>query len=153
MTDEELKALITSNTAELKGMILALDKKIDVGFEAVKGELKRIDGEFKRIDGEFKRIDGEFKRMDEKIENQSARFEEKLESLEKRFEEKFDALDRRIEDQTAKLEEKIGGVETEISALDKRLGFSEFINRSTYIAVVGGLIVGFVKLIFFNNNP
>ncbi len=73
-----------------------LDKKIEVGFAEVKGEIKR--------------------------------------------------LDEKIEGQVARLEEKING-------LDKRLSNEEVVSRTAFIAVVGGVAAGLVKLFFFPGNP
>lgn len=63
------------SSQEIKELILALDKKIDVGFAALSGEIKRVEeklgGEIKRVEeklgGEIKRLEGELNRIEEKI--------------------------------------------------------------------------------------
>ncbi|MGK7877714.1 MAG: Bdr protein [Xenococcaceae cyanobacterium] len=95
-TNQELKELILLSVSEL-------EKKMDVGFESVRGEIKEVSGEIKR-------------------------------------------LDEKIEGQVARLEEKING-------LDKGLSNSEVVSRTAFIAVVGGMAAGLIKLFFFPGNP
>ena len=86
MSSEESKVNqeeILKELKEMKTLIFALDKKVDVGFAEVKGE-------FKRIDGEFKCLNGEVKRLEEKLDT-------KFEALEKKVDDKFDGWEKRLE--------------------------------------------------------
>jgi hypothetical protein len=49
---------------ELKELILSLDKKMEVGFTELKGEIKRVETELK---GEIKRIDQKFDGVDKRL--------------------------------------------------------------------------------------
>ncbi len=58
---------------ELKTLIFALDKKVDVNFVELKGELKqinvRMDGEFKCLNGEVKRLEDKFDSWEKRLQN------------------------------------------------------------------------------------
>ncbi len=88
-TNQELKELILSLDKKIDLKTSELEKKMEVGFESVRGEIKRV--------------------------------EEKLEA--------------------------------KIDGLDKRLSNEEVISRTAFIAVVGGVAAGLVKLFFFPGNP
>ena len=88
-TNQELKELILSLDKKIDLKTSELEKKMEVGFESVRGEIKRV-------------------------------------------EEKLDA---------------------KIDGLDKRLSNEEVISRTAFIAVVGGVAAGLVKLFFFPGNP
>ena len=92
---------------ELKELILNLDKDMRVGFESVRGEIKRVE---EKLEGGIKEVKGEIKRVEEKLE-------------------------------------------AKIDGLDKRVSNEEVISRTAFIAVVGGVAAGLVKLFFFPGNP
>ena len=96
----ELKELISHRFEQL-------DKKIEVGFAEVKGEIKRVE---EKLEGGIKEVKGEIKRVEEKLE-------------------------------------------AKIDGLDKRLSNEEVVSRTAFIAVVGGVAAGLVKLFFFPGNP
>ncbi|MBF2097851.1 MAG: Bdr protein [Gloeomargaritaceae cyanobacterium C42_A2020_066] len=105
------------SSQEIKELILALDKKIDVGFAAISGEINRVE---EKLGGEIKRV------------------EEKLGGKIKRVEEKLGGEIKRLEGELNRIEEKINGI-------DKRLANEEFISRSAFTAVVVSVMAGLVK--------
>ena len=98
-TNQDLKEMILS----LERVILNLDKKMEVGFAEVRGEIKRVE---EKLTGEIKRLDTEIKSVDANLST------------------KLDGLGKRVENQ-------------------------EFVSRGATVALVGGLVTGMVKLLFF----
>jgi len=77
------------NSAELRDLILgldrkmdALDKKMDVRFAEQAGEIKRVEVEVKRVE---EKLTGEIKRVEEKLTGEIKRVEEKVNSIDKRL--------------------------------------------------------------------
>ncbi len=75
--------------------------------------------------------------------------ETKLQGELKRLEERIDGVE-------AKLTERINGVETKLTekmdGIGKRLDNQEFISRGAIITLVGGVLTGLVKYLFFSNS-
>ena len=106
-TNQELKELILSLDKKIDLKTSELEKKMEVGFESVRGEIKRVE---EKLEGGIKEVKGEIKRVEEKLE-------------------------------------------AKIDGLDKRLSNEEVVSRTAFIAVVGGVAAGLVKLFFFPGNP
>ena len=70
---------------------------------------------------------------------------------------RFEQLDKKIEVGFAEVKGEIKRVEEKLEAkidgLDKRLSNEEVVSRTAFIAVVGGVAAGLVKLFFFPGNP
>jgi len=64
---------------DLKDLILALDKKMEVGFTELKGEISRVEiqltGEIKRVETELK---GEIKRVEDKLTEKAVGIDKRL---------------------------------------------------------------------------
>jgi CHASE3 domain sensor protein len=90
-------------------------------------------------------INNRFDQLDKKIDLKLLELEKKVETGFTEIKGEIKQLDEKIEGQVARLEEKING-------LDKRLSNEEVISRTAFVAVVGGMAAGLVKLFFFPGN-
>ncbi|MBR8828882.1 MAG: hypothetical protein DSM107014_13440, partial [Gomphosphaeria aponina SAG 52.96 = DSM 107014] len=91
MTDEELKGMFSQILQQIGGFeqkIGELDKKVEVGFTKVDGELKRLE----------EKIDSNTKRLEEKIDSSVKRLDEKIEFGLKNVTDQIDSIDRQLED-------------------------------------------------------
>jgi phage host-nuclease inhibitor protein Gam len=98
-----------------------LNRKIDVGLAEVRTEIAEVRGEIKRVE---EKLTGEITRVDEKLTGEIKRLDTEIKSVEANLSAKLDGLGKRVENQ-------------------------EFVSRGATVALVGGLVTGMVKLLFF----
>jgi hypothetical protein len=110
---------------EIKDLILTkfseLDKKIDLGLLA----------------------------LDNKIDLRAAELDKKLDLRAAELDNKVDLGLAHVATEVARLEGKIGALDTKVDSIDRRIGNEEIVSRSLFIAVIGGLVAGLVKFLFF----
>jgi hypothetical protein len=75
-----------STFQELKELILALDKKVEVGFAEVKGEIKLVE----------ERLTGRINQVEEKLTGRINQVEEKLTGRINQVEERLVGIDKRL---------------------------------------------------------
>jgi cobalamin biosynthesis protein CobT len=117
---------------EIKELLLAFEKKVDLSLSDMNrlmevgfAELNRkIDVGLSEVRGEITRVEekltGEIKRLDTEIKVVQV----EVKSVEANLSAKLDGLGKRVENQ-------------------------EFVSRGATVALVGGLVTGMVKLLFF----
>jgi hypothetical protein len=112
-------------TQEIKDLILTkfseLDKKIDLGLLT----------------------------LDNKIDLRAAELDKKLDQRAAELDNKVDLGLAHVATEVARLERKIGALDTKVDSIDRRIGNEEIVSRSLFIAVIGGLVAGLVKFLFF----
>lgn len=112
-------------TQEIKDLILTkfseLDKKIDLGLLT----------------------------LDNKIDQRAAELDKKLDQRAGELDNKVDLGLAHVATEVARLEGKIGALDTKVDSIDRRIGNEEIVSRSLFIAVIGGLVAGLVKFLFF----
>ncbi len=112
-------------TQEIKDLILTkfsgLDKKIDLGLLT----------------------------LDNKIDQRAAELDKKLDQRAAELDNKVDLGLAHVATEVARLEGKIGALDTKVDSIDRRIGNEEIVSRSLFIAVIGGLVAGLVKFLFF----
>jgi hypothetical protein len=112
-------------TQEIKDLILTkfseLDKKIDLGLLT----------------------------LDNKIDLRAAELDKKLDQRAAELDNKVDLGLAHVATEVARLEGKIGALDTKVDSIDRRIGNEEIVSRSLFIAVIGGLVAGLVKFLFF----
>ncbi|MGY2794757.1 hypothetical protein ACVWVQ_001827, partial [Thermostichus sp. MS-CIW-36] len=78
-----------------------------------------------------------------------AQLNERINSVEVKLTEKIDGIE-------AQLNERINGMEGKLSekmdGIGKRLDNQEFISRGAIITLVGGVLTGLIKYLFFSDN-
>jgi hypothetical protein len=62
-------------------------------------------------------------------------------------------LDGKIDTVQGNLESKIGALDAKVDSIDRRIGNEKLVSRSAFIAVIGGLVAGLVKFLFFPVSP
>lgn len=80
---------------DLRELIIALDRKVDRGFELLEGRFRSVEGRLESFDHRFDSIDRRFELIDRRFELIDHRFESidrRFESLEQRFDSKFNRL-------------------------------------------------------------
>ncbi len=115
-------------TQELKDLILtsfsALDKRIDLGLSA----------------------------LDNKIDLKISELDSKIDLRASELDKKIDIGLAHVATEIARLEGKIGALDTKVDSIDRRIGNEEIVSRSLFIAVIGGLVAGLVKFLFFSSS-
>jgi len=104
--NQEIKDLILALDKKLELSLSELNRKIDVGLSEVRVEIAEVRIEIAEVRGDIKRLETEIK------------------SVETNLSVKLDGLSKRVENQ-------------------------EFVSRGATLALVGGLVTGMVKLLFF----
>jgi len=127
-TNQDLKELILSLDKKMELSLSDLNRKIDVGLTQVRVEIAEVRTEIAEVRGEIKRVEekltGEITRVDEKLTGEIKRLDTEIKSVEVNLSAKLDGLGKRVENQ-------------------------EFVSRGATVALVGGLVTGMVKLLFF----
>ncbi len=124
---------------ELKELILAMDKKMDVQYQELD---KKIDLQYQRLD---QKMEVGFRDLHAQIDGVKA----EIKQVETRLEGKIQQVETRLEGDLKRVEEKLT---EKIDGLGKRLDFQEFISRGAILTLVGGVLTGFVKFLFFSNS-
>jgi hypothetical protein len=114
-----------SNFQELKELILALDKRMEIGFSEVRSEIKLVE----------ERLTGRINQVEEKLTGRINQVEEKLTG--------------RINQVEEKLTGRINQVEEKLTGIDRRLANEELVSRGVFIALAGGVVTGLTKFFFF----
>ncbi|MCS6959322.1 MAG: hypothetical protein RMK91_04665 [Pseudanabaenaceae cyanobacterium SKYGB_i_bin29] len=109
ITNEQLKDLILGKFAELDKRIDHLDKKMEVGFAELRGEIKEVRAQVEGVRNELK---GEI---------QAVRNE---------------------------LKGDIKTIEAKLDGFDKRISNQEFITRSIFATVLGGILLALGRFLF-----
>ncbi|MEN9223727.1 MAG: hypothetical protein Q6M04_14930 [Thermostichus sp. BF3_bins_97] len=120
---------------DLKDLIIALDKKMDLQFLQLQSELQEVRAEVRQVET---KLTGEIQRLEERVDGIEAKLTVKIDGVESTLTEKINTVEE-------KLIAKIDG-------LSKRMDFQEFISRGAIITLVGGSITGFVKYLFFSDG-
>jgi hypothetical protein len=118
-------------TQELKDLILTsfseLDKRIDLGLSA----------------------------LDNKIDLKISELDSKIDLRASELDKKIDIGLAHVATEIARLEGKIVALDTKVDSIDRRIGNEEIVSRSLFIAVIaviGGLVAGLVKFLFFSSS-
>jgi uncharacterized coiled-coil protein SlyX len=80
----------TQVLGDLRELIVALDRKIDRGFEAADRRFDAIDRRFDAIDRRFEAVDGRFLAIED-------RFDQRLSALEQKMDRRFEVVEQRIQ--------------------------------------------------------
>jgi len=113
---------------DLKELILSLDKKMELSLSELNRKidvgLTQVRVEIAEVRTEIAEVRGEIKRVEEKLTGEIKRLDTEIKSVEANLSAKLDGLGKRVENQ-------------------------EFVSRGATVALVGGLVTGMVKLLFF----
>jgi ferritin-like metal-binding protein YciE len=110
---------------DLKELLLAFEKKVDLSLSDMNRRMEVGFAELNRkIDVGLAEVRGEIKRVEEKLTGEINRLDTEIKSVEANLSAKLDGLGKRVENQ-------------------------EFVSRGATVALVGGLVTGMVKLLFF----
>jgi len=110
---------------DLKELLLAFEKKVDLSLSDMNRRMEVGFAELNRkIDVGLAEVRGEIKRAEEKLTGEINRLDTEIKSVETNLSAKLDGLGKRVENQ-------------------------EFVSRGATVALVGGLVTGMVKLLFF----
>ncbi len=138
ISNEDLKNLILSKFTEL-------DKKIDVGFAELRGEITELRGEIKALDIKFTL----------EIRNLDQKFTAAIEAIDQKFTAAIEALDQKFTAEIKNLDQKFTGeiknLETKIDGFNSRLGFQEFVSRSLLVGLLVTFSAGVIKFTFFSD--
>ncbi len=98
--------------------------------------------------------ESDLRELKEFISGQFQGFNEKIGNLEK----KVDNLEKKVDNLTEeviKVRVDIANIKGELGGINKRLDNLEFTNRTIFVAIVGALFAGIIKLFFpgFPGNP
>jgi hypothetical protein len=115
-------------TQELKELILTKFSELDKKSDLRAAELD------KKIDVGLAHVATEIARLDGKIDTLQGNLEGKISTLQ------------------GNLEGKIGSLEAKVDSIDRRIGNEEIVSRSLFIAVIGGLVAGLIKFLFFSSS-
>ena len=107
----------------------ALKDFIGEQFKQVNREIGKLNGEVGKLNGEVSKLNGEVGKLNEEVG---------------KLKGNIDTLDQNVNE----LRVDISSIKTELTGNNKRLENLEFTNRGIFIAIVAGLTVGLVKIVF-----
>lgn len=99
-----------------------------------------------------KKIDLRAAELDKKIDLRAAELDKKIDLGLAHVATEIARLDGKIDTLQSNLEGKIGALEVKVDSIDRRIGNEEIVSRSLFIAVIGGLVAGLVKFLFFSSS-
>jgi len=117
---------------EIKELLLAFEKKVDLSLSDMNRRMEVGFAELNRkIDVGLAEVRGEITRVEEKLTGEI-----------KRLDTEIKVVQVEVKSVEANLSAKLDG-------LGKRVENQEFVSRGATVALVGGLVTGMVKLLFF----
>jgi len=125
-----------TNFQELRELILAIDKRMEIGFSEVRAEIKLVE----------ERLTGRINQVEEKLTGRINQVEEKLTGRINQVEERLTGRINQVEE---RLTGRINQVEEKLTGIDKRVANEELVSRGVFIALVGGVVTGLTKFFFF----
>lgn len=93
-----------------------------------------------------------FSELDKKSDLRAAELDKKIDVGLAHVATEIARLDGKIDTLQSNLEGKIGSLEAKVDSIDRRIGNEEIVSRSLFIAVIGGLVAGLVKFLFFSSS-
>jgi hypothetical protein len=133
------KAVTEVTTQELRDLILSqfseLDRRIELGLSALE-----------------KKIDLTTTELNSKIDLRVSELDSKIDLRASELDSKVDLGLAHVATEVARLEGKIGALDTKVDSIDRRISNEEIVSRSLFIAVIGGLVAGLVKFLFFPSS-
>lgn len=117
ITNEELKNLILSKFAEL-------DKKMEVGFTELRGEIRNVHTELK---GDIQALRNEVKGDIEALRNE-------------------------LKGDIKEVKGEIKTIEAKLDGFDKRISYQEFASKGVFVTVLGGILLALARF-FISFDP
>jgi chromosome segregation ATPase len=100
-----------------------------------------------------KKIDLRISELDRKIDLRASELDKKIDLGLAHVATEIARLDGKIDTVQGNLEGKIGALDAKVDSINRRIGNEELVSRSAFIAVIGGLVAGLVKFLFFPVSP
>ncbi|MCJ2543040.1 hypothetical protein [Thermostichus vulcanus] len=158
---------MSDSNQEIKDLILALDKKLDGFDRKFENQITELKNEVRLVKTELQaeiglarteleaKIDLTRNELEAKINLTRNELEAKIDLSRKELEAKIDLsrteLEAKISLAQTGLEGKIAELSGKMDGYGKRLEQQEFVSRGAIVALVVGVVSGFIKYLFFSS--